>query len=233
MTALRRVARRASLAALALAAAPGRRRRRQRVQRDPEAASPVDGPVGGRARARARSTSSLGCPSGKGIVAGTDGARRARPTSAPASTASSAARSPSAGRRTPSVLFRAVSARHRRRRLQAVHRLHSRAVVRPQHDRDRGLAARARRSTYVDRIIRVTPGLRAGRHALLPRSGRRSSTAGTRRRSRPSEPPSAGLAAAIRVHTQVGGARVLMRVSASEALPRGCRSRGTGRREVR
>ncbi len=197
---------------------PGRRRRRQRVQRDPEVHRRRRA-LGGRARAgRGRLRPRL--PGRQGHRRRHRRARRARPTSARASMRILG--SPVAFGRTHAHLgpLPGRLGPPPGRRLRAVRRLHSRAGVRPQHDRDRGLAARG--AARLRRPDRPRPRRASSVSSRSPaRSGRRSSTAGTRRRSRPSGRPRPGSRRRSR-STRRSAVRVpSMRVSASEALPAG------------
>lgn len=160
----------------------------------------------------------LGCPGGKGIVAGTD----ARGSSIDIRASFDAILgSPVAfGRSThTSVLFRAVSARHRPGAFEPfVGCIPAPASVRNTIATEASpLGAPL---DYVDRIIRV----RAGFERVVTLScplGEALVDSWNATAFATERPAETGLAAAISVHTQISGARALMRVSASEALPAG------------
>jgi hypothetical protein len=160
----------------------------------------------------------LGCPQGKGIVAGTDGLGSSTDIRA---TFDGILGSPIAFGRTThtSVLFRAVSASHRAGAFEPfVGCIPAPASVRNTISTE--VSPLGAPLGYVDRILPVRPGLERVVTLSCPTGEALvdswSATAFTTARA-----AETGLAAAIAVHTQLSGGHAELRVTASEALPRG------------
>ena len=172
--------------------------------------------MGERAARTARSCSRSRAREGKGIVAGTDGQGSSLDIRASFDGILGA---PVAFGRTThtSALFRAVSAHHKRRLVQAVHRLYSVTVGCSEYDRSHGDSGRS----ALDLVFKTVP-LNAGAQKTLTiqcPSGETLVDTWNATAFNTNGPPPPGFASAIRVKAKQVGAKVQVAMSASEALP--------------
>jgi hypothetical protein len=205
-----------ALAVLAVAAAPGRAGAANECNGIPRCI-PVAGPWVA-VPAVGEADFVLGCPQGRGIVAGTDALASSTDVRA---TFDGIIGSPIAFGRTTNtaVLFRAVSAQHRAGSFRPfVGCIPAPSSVRNTISTE--VTPLGAALTFVDRILPVHPGFERLVTLSCP-TGETLVDSWSATAFASARPPLPALATAISVHARISGGRAQLLVTASETLPRG------------